>query len=125
MRFALVAFIALASPKVTGQTDQPPTILITRQLATAEGLRVGDTVTLSNTPDGTAARQFRIAGIHEPVADPMRLAAKQYDARLHLPDVLSLTADSSDPLSTESVTAINVTLTDPRDADAFARDVAA
>jgi ABC-type lipoprotein release transport system permease subunit len=125
MRFALVAFIALASPKVIGQTDQPPTILITRQLATAEGLRVGDTVTLSNTPDGSDARQFRIAGLYEPVADPMRLAAKRYEARLHLPDLLSLTADPADPLSTESVTAINVALTDPRDADAFARDVAA
>ena len=70
-------------------------------------------------------RQFRIAGIYEPVADPMRLAAKRHEARLHLPDLLSLTADPSDPLSTESVTAINVALTDPRDADAFARDVSA
>ena len=125
VRFALVAFIGLASPEVTAQTDQPPTILITRQLATAEGLRVGDTVALASKPDGTAARRFRIAGIYEPVADPMRLAAKRYEARLHLPDLLSLTAEPSDPLSTESVTAINVALTNPRDADAFAHDVAA
>ena len=115
----------MGHPNAAAQTEQLPTILITRQLATAEGLRVGDTVALSSKPDGTAARQFRIAGIYEPVADPMRLAAKRHEARLHLPDLLSLTADPSDPLSTESVTAINVALTDPRDADAFARDVSA
>lgn len=63
--------------------------------------------------------------MYEPVADPMRLAAKRHEARLHLPDLMSLTAEPSDPLSTESVTAINVALTDPSDADAFARDVSA
>lgn len=114
-----------AIPNVAAQADHPPTILISRQLAAAEGLRVGDTVALSSKPDGSAARRFRIAGVYEPVADPMRLAAKRHEARLHLPDLLSLTADPTDPLSTESVTAINVALTDPRDADAFARDVAA
>lgn len=124
----LIAVASIASwsiPKVSAQAEQLPTILISRQLATAEGLRVGDTASLSSKPDGTAARQFRIAGIYEPVADPMRLAAKRYEARLHLPDLLSLTADASDPLSAESVRAINVALTDPRDAESFARDVLA
>ena len=55
----------------------------------------------------------------------MRLAAKRLEARLHLPDLLSLTADPSDPSSVESVTAINVALTDPGDADAFAHDASA
>jgi len=113
------------APQAVAQIEQRPTILISRQLATAERLRVGDTVALSTKPGGVAARQFRIAGIYEPVADPMRLAATRHEARLHLPDLLSLLADPSDPLSSESVTAINVALTDPRDADAFARDVAA
>jgi putative ABC transport system permease protein len=121
--FASMAWWAI--PNASAQTEQLPTILISRQLATAEGLRVGDTVVLSSKPDGTAATRFRIAGIYEPVADPMRLAATRHEVRLHLPDLLSLTADPSDPLSTESVTAINVALTDPRDADAFARDVSA
>jgi putative ABC transport system permease protein len=112
------------APHAIAQTE-PPTILISRQLATAERLRVGDIVMLSSKPDGTAAGQFRIAGIYEPVADPMRLAATRHEARLHLPDLLSLTADPSDPLSSESVTAINVALTDPRDADAFSREVSA
>lgn len=80
---------------------------------------------LASKPDGTAARQFRIAGIYEPVADPMRLAVRRFEARLHLPDLLSLTADPSDPLSAESVTAINLALKDPDEAEAFARDAAA
>ena len=120
-----VASIACASLNAAAQTEQLPTILITRQLAAAEGLRVGDTVTLAAKPDGVAARKFRVAGIYEPVPDPMRLAVKRMEARLHLPDLLAITADPSDPLSTESITAINVALKDPSDAGAFARDVSA
>jgi len=112
-------------PSVVAQSEQLPTILVSRQLATAEQLRVGDAVSLSSKPDGTAPRRFRVAGIYEPVADPMRLAVRRHEARLHLSDLLSLTADLSDPLSAESVTAINVKLTDPRDAESFARDVSA
>ncbi len=107
------------------QTNERPSILITRQLAAAERLTIGDTVRLAGTPDGTAPREFRVAGIYEPVPDPMRLATKRLEARLHLPDLISLASDPSDPLSEESVTAINVALKNPSDADAFARDVAA
>jgi putative ABC transport system permease protein len=127
----LLAVVAFAStvqwtvPNVAAQPEQLPTILITHQLATAEGLRIDDTVAFSSKPDGSAARRFRIAGIYEPVPDPMRLAVKRFEARLHLPDLLSLTADPADPLDVESVTAINVTLKNPADADAFARDVSA
>jgi putative ABC transport system permease protein len=128
LALTVAAFASIAwwsTPNAAAQAEQLPTILISRQLATAEGLRVGDTVSLASKPDGTNARRFLIAGLYEPVADPMRLAAKRHEARLHLPDLLSLTADSTDPLSTESVTAINVALTDPRDAEAFARDASA
>lgn len=127
----LLALVALASivwwtvPNAAAQTDQPAAILISRQLSIAEGLRVDDTAMLAGKPDGTAARRFRVAGIYEPVADPMRLAARRFEARLHLPDLLSLTADPSDPLSAESVTAINVALRDPDQAVAFAHDVVA
>lgn len=125
-RLLALAFIAWAiTPAVSAQSDEPPAILISRQLAAAEGLRVGDEVSLASKPDGAGARRFRIAGIYEPVADPMRLAARRHEARLHLPDLLSLTADPSDPLSAESVRAINVALKDPNDAEAFARDVSA
>jgi putative ABC transport system permease protein len=120
---ALASLLWLLAPSVAAQTDQFPTILISRQLATAEGLRVGDSVTLASKPDGSSPRRFRVADIYEPVADPMRLAVKRMETRLHLPDLLALTADPTDPLSTESVTAINVALKDRADADAFARDV--
>jgi putative ABC transport system permease protein len=43
---------------------------------------------------------------------------------LHLPDLLALTGDPADAASQDAVTAINVALADPADADAFARDVA-
>jgi len=107
------------------QNEQLPAILVTRQLAAVEGLRIGDVVTLAARPDGSSAKQFRIAGIYEPVADPTRLAAKRFEARLHLPDMLELKADAADPQSTESVSAINVTLTDPQDATSFVREAAA
>ena len=131
IRTTCLAFLTIASvlqwtaPDAAAQTESLPTVLVTRQLATAEGLKVGDTVALAAKADGSAARRFRVAGIYEPVPDPMRLAVKRLEARLHLPDLLALTANPSDPLSTESVTAINVALTDPAGAAAFARDVAA
>src|SRR5688500_5851204 len=96
LTLAIASLASWATPNVMAQAEQLPAILITRQLATTEGLRVGDSVSLSSKPDGTAPRQFRIAGIYEPVADPMRLAATRHEARLHLPDLLSLTADRSD-----------------------------
>ena len=121
----IAAVLQWTAPDAAAQTESLPTVLVTRQLATAEGLKVGDTVALAAKADGSAARRFRVAGIYEPVPDPMRLAVKRLEARLHLPDLLALTANPSDPLSTESVTAINVALTDPAGAAAFARDVAA
>ena len=53
----------------------------------------------------------------------MRLAVKRFEARLHLPDLIAMTAEPSDPLSMESVTAINVALKNAADADAFAGDL--
>jgi putative ABC transport system permease protein len=133
LRRVLILLLGLAAvfstvwsvPNASAQTEQLPTILISRQLAAAEKLKIGDIVALASKPDGAAVRRFRIAGIYEPVADPMRLAVTRHEARLHLPDLLSLTADPSDPLSSESVTAINVALKDPRDAESFASDVGA
>jgi putative ABC transport system permease protein len=99
--------------------SEPPAILITRQLAEAEHLAVGDVVSLSDDPSGKDPRSFRIAAIYEPTPDPMRLVAKRHEARLHLPDMLAF---ADDP---DAVSAINVALKDPADAAAFARDLAA
>jgi ABC-type lipoprotein release transport system permease subunit len=63
-------------------------------------------------------------GIYEPTPDPGRLNASKFEARLHLPDLLSLIADPDDPLGTEAVEAINIRLHDPEDARRFARDLA-
>jgi putative ABC transport system permease protein len=124
--FAAVMFaLVLVAPPASAQPGQLPTVLLSRQLAAAEGLRVGDTVTLASKPDGSSARRFRVAGTYEPVADPMRLAAQRFEARLHLPDLLSLVAVVPDPLSAESVTAINVALKDPGTVSSFADDVRA
>ncbi len=101
----------------------PPDILVSRQLAAFEGLALGDIVRLSSDPSGGDARAFRIVGTYEPTPDPMRVTTARLEARLHLPDLLALTADPTDPLSTESVNAINVSLTDADDVRGFARDL--
>ena len=101
----------------------PPPILVSRQLAASEGLTVGDVVRFSTDPSGVGARPFRIAGTYEPTPDPMRVMSARHEARLHLPDLLALTADPADPLADESVDAINIALTDPADARAFASDL--
>jgi putative ABC transport system permease protein len=112
---ALVLALAAAAPP----DGEPPSILITRQLAEAEHLSVGDVVSLSSDPSGKEPRSFRIAAIYEPTPDPMRLVAKRYEARLHLPDMLAFTGEP------ESVSSINVKLKDPADAGAFARELEA
>ena len=102
-----------------GVTD----ILVSRQLAEAEGLAVGDRVRLSAAPDGTGARQFRITGIYEPTPDPQRLGAVPREIRMHLPDLLEFTRDPSQAAGTEPIDGINVRLADPADADGFVRDL--
>lgn len=124
--FMVCSMSALAAVREAATTEnQPPSILISRQLSVAQGLAVNDSLVLSSEPDGSNGRPFRVAGIYEPTPDPMRITAQRFEARLHLPDLLALTADPSDPSSAESVTAINLDLVDPKDAAAFARDVAA
>jgi putative ABC transport system permease protein len=127
---ALVAFClaALVSGPLTTRgaaSDQPlPGVLLSRQLAEARGLREGDVVTLAAHADGTGAREFRIAGLYEPDADPMRFAQQRHEARLHLPDLIDLTADPHDPGASEAVSAVNVKLREPAAAASFARSVA-
>ncbi|MEZ5291753.1 MAG: FtsX-like permease family protein [Vicinamibacterales bacterium] len=102
-----------------------PTVLASRQLLAARHLAVGDVVSLSTDPSGASPREFRIIGVYEPMADPIRLNSERYEVRLHLPDLLDLTADGAGDLRADAVSAINVGLVDPAEAAAFARDVAA
>ncbi len=98
-----------------------PDVLVSRQLLARADLKIGDVVTVAADTAGTRAAQFRVAGVYEPTPDPMKFNVERLEARLHLDDLLSLTADPSDPASSESVTSINLTLADPRDATAFSR----
>jgi putative ABC transport system permease protein len=119
----LTAAASAAAQPPYAQNDELPEILVSRQLAAAEGLTVGQVVRLAAEPDGEGARPFRIAGIYEPVPDPARLGVLRREVRLHLPDLLDLTRSPETALGTEHVAAINVALVDPGDALAFAREI--
>jgi putative ABC transport system permease protein len=119
--FAAGAAVSSQSADLTAT----PSILISRQLAERRGLRIGDIVRLAPDRSGNVARPFQIAGVYEPTPDPMRFAQQRLEARLHLPDLLTLTADPSDPSAGEAITSINVALEEPSEAGAFSRDVAA
>jgi putative ABC transport system permease protein len=129
-RTCLLSALALFAVSATTSSHAqdvaaPPSILISRQLAESRGLRIGDIVQLSADRSGNKALRFRIAGVYEPTPDPMRFAQQRLEARLHLPDLLTLTADPLDPSAAESITSINVALEDRADAGTFSRDVTA
>jgi putative ABC transport system permease protein len=121
----LAALGSLTGSHVVASQEPLPEILLSRQLMASRGLRVGDTIGLSEHSSGEHQRRFRIAGVYEPTPDPLRFAQQRLEARMHLPDLLSLTADDADPQSVDAITSINVRLKRPEDAAAFARDVAA
>ena len=100
--------------------SSPPEILVSRQLLEARGLAVGQVVRLSAAPDGSGAREFRVAGTYEPVADPLLLNQTRFEVRLHLPDLLDMTATGADPLDRETVSRINVELAETADPLAWA-----
>src|SRR5262245_40619020 len=122
-RFTAVALLLIspaAASRSAAQPAAPPPVLISRQLASAEHLKVGDVVELSSDPSGSRSRPFRVAGVYEPTPDPMRLAVRRHEARLHLPDLIELTIDPSDPAARDAVTSINLALKNPEEAAAFA-----
>ena len=121
---ALALALAVAAPaRAVGASDSVPEILVSRSLAEQCGLSIGQVVELSADPRGAGARSFRIAGVYEPTPDPARFAAKRLEARLHLPDLLALSAEEQEDADT--VSAINVALRDPARAEAFARELSA
>jgi putative ABC transport system permease protein len=116
--FALL--IVLAAPAAL---HAQPSVLVSRQLADAEGLAVGSLVRLAPDAAGSGAREFRVAGIYEPTPDPSRLGQVPREVRLHLPDLLELTRAPGVPVGAEHVAMVNVALADAADAQAFSRDV--
>jgi ABC-type lipoprotein release transport system permease subunit len=117
--------LAAGSSGVAAQessSDSPVAdVLVSRQLAARARLAVGDAVTLAADAAGTRAVRFRVAGVYEPTPDPMRFNVERLEVRLHLGDLMDLTADPSDPSSAENVSAINVRLDDPAAGVAFSR----
>lgn len=119
----LVFLLASWLPGIARAQSEPRSILVSRQLASSEGLTVGSIVRLAARADGADARRFVVAGIYEPTPDPSRLGRVPREVRLHLPDLLDLTRTPGEPMGTEHVAFVNVSLADPDDAEAFARDV--
>jgi putative ABC transport system permease protein len=100
---AILSSFAGAQP-----ADDLPGLLVSRQLMEGQRLSVGAVVSLSADPTASSPRSFRIVGAFEPVPDPMRLGAVRHEVRLHLPDLLDMTANPANPLDAESVDAVNV-----------------
>ncbi len=114
----------LAGTVVLAQTSAPPApVLVSRQLAEAEGLTVGSVVQLSPDAEGRGARTFRVTGIYEPTPDPARLGLVPRRVRLHLPDLLDLTRAPKAADGGDRVGLVNLRLTDTSDAVAFSRDL--
>jgi putative ABC transport system permease protein len=114
--------LGLASAASAQEADRPA-VLVSRHLAEAEGIRVGDVIRLAIDATGTKAQEFRVAGIYEPTPDPSRLGQVPRAVRLHLPDLLDMTRPVAVPEGAEYVASVNVALVDPADAAQFAQDV--
>ncbi len=119
------AAIALAASVVWSDTaGDMPEVLVSRQLMESQQLSIGGLVALSADATGENPRQFKVVGVYEPTPDPMRLGAIRHEVRLHLPDLVDLAADPSNPLDRESVDAVNVALASGDDARTTARRIA-
>jgi ABC-type lipoprotein release transport system permease subunit len=119
-----LAAVVSVRADVPPKPDTTPDVLVSRQLLAHAHLTIGDVVTVAADPAGVRAAHFRVAGVYEPTPDPMKFNVERLEARLHLDDLLSLTADPFDPASNESVTSINIALADPAAAATFSRTLA-
>ena len=129
MRAATIAGLAIAVAAGSAiaralPAEDIPTILASRQLREAQGLAIGEIVSLSSDPTGAHPQSFRVAGSYEPMPNPMLLGAARHEVRLHLPDLMALTSDESNPLASESVDAINVAVPAQADPAALAQRLA-
>jgi hypothetical protein len=116
--------VRLKADATSDTTDPTHDVLLSRQLMDEAGVHVGDLVTLAEDAHGSRAATFRVVGTYEPVPDPRKFSAKRFEARLHLPDLITLTVDAGDPGSGEVATAVNLSLIDQRDAGKVAAAVA-
>jgi len=119
----LITSVVLPSGALQAQTSNAPDVLVSRQLAESEHIRVGQTIVLSPHANGAEARPFRVVGLYEPTPDPQRLGSVPREVRMHLPDLLNVTRLPGQAAGTEPADGINVALTRRDDTDAFVRDV--
>jgi putative ABC transport system permease protein len=118
-----VCWAALEGRSSRAAGSELPEVLVTRQLASRARLSVGDVVTFAVDPNGARGVPFRIAGIYEPIPDPMRFTAARLEARMHLPDLAMLTAAGNAAQDSESASAINIRLVNPADAEQLRLDI--
>jgi len=123
MRWCVALVLVLAAG--LAPAAEPPPILVSRQLAARFHLRVGDIVTLAVESDGRGSRPFRVASVYEPTPDPMRFTAERFEARMHLPNLIEMVADPSDPYAAETATSINVRLKSSNDGQQFSNELTA
>jgi len=118
-----------ARPAVGSAEDDTaiPSIAVSRQLLEAARLSVGDVISLAPEASGSQSRRFRVAGVYEPMPDPLRLGATRHEVRLHLPDLIEMTAGGpeaasggTDPQHAETVDAINIRVPDATAGQALA-----
>lgn len=125
----LISGLGAAATPIRAQPQEaqasPAPVLLSRQLAARAHVAVGDVVTLATDPKGASGRAFRVVGIYEPTPDPMRFTAQRLEARLHLPDLIDLTADPGDAGSSDTVDAINVRLVNPVESERFTAELRA
>src|SRR5687768_775797 len=128
VRHALVAAVLMAATAhalaQSSSTDDPPDILISRQLAAARAIHVGDVVRVSRDHAASSTHAFRVAGIYEPTPDPTRINAAKYEARFHLLDLLAPAGNPDDPMTTDNVDAISTAVRPGVDPTAYARTLA-
>jgi putative ABC transport system permease protein len=122
---ALAPGTSLAAGEELSSVRPVADVLVSRQLAARAHLAVGDAIALAGDPAGSRAVRFRVAGVYEPTPDPMRFNVERLEVRLHLDDLLGLTADPADPSSADAVSAINVRLDNPAAGAAFSRALSA
>jgi hypothetical protein len=120
-----VALAATAAGRLSASEAPatPADVLLSRQLMRDAHLSIGDVVVIAADPAGARAMRFRVAGVYEPAPDPMKFNVERFEARLHLPDLISLTSDPDDPQSAESAGTINVALVDAAGEARFATDL--
>ncbi|HEU4697613.1 MAG TPA: FtsX-like permease family protein [Gemmatimonadales bacterium] len=90
LAFALLVSAAAAQAPASAPPPAPlPEVAVERRLADSLGLAVGDTVRLGTAPDSLRTRAV-VAALFDPAADPSSIMRREYQVRLHLPDLGAL-----------------------------------